>query len=137
MKQSILAIAAASALIAIPASADDQDRDEFYKSMLSCAAFHTIEASKSTGSAVDAQQALAVEFAQAAVHFASDGKLETADADLKTLLDDFQNKLDTGNPREMAEQWTNTEFACSDLYAAKDGLVRARKKELAGAKPAN
>jgi hypothetical protein len=137
MRQIQFTIAATALLLAIAAHADDEERDGFYKSMLSCAAFHTIEASKSTGTAVDAQQALAVEFAEAAVPFAADGKLETANVDLKAILDDFQNKLDTGNPREMAEQWTNTEFACSDLYAAKDGLVRARKKELADAKTAD
>lgn len=137
MKRTTCILAAMGALFAIPASASEEDRDGFYQSMLSCAAFHTIEASKSSGTAIDAQHALAVEFAEAAVYFAPDGKTETADADLKAMLDDFQNKLDTGDPRDMAEQWTDVESACSDLYVLKDSLVRVRKEELAGKKSAN
>ena len=134
MKRTAILFAATAALIAIPASASEEDRDGFYQTMLTCAAFHTIEASKSSGTAVDAQHALAVEFAEASVFFTPDGKQETANADLKAMLDDFQNKLDTGDPREMAEQWTDTDFACSDIYKLKNSLVTARKEELANPK---
>lgn len=137
MKQTMIFIVTIASLLSLPASASEEDRADFYQSMLTCAAFHTIEASKSTGTAVDAQHALAVEFAEAAVSFAPDGKVETANADLKAVLDDFQNKLDTGDVREMAEQWTDTEFACSDLYRAKNSLVAARKAELASGQPGN
>jgi hypothetical protein len=129
-----LILAALAMLSAIPASADEEERQGFYQSMLTCAAFHTIEASKSGGTAVDAQRALAVEYAEAAVVFTPDGKTETVDTDLKAMLQDFQNKLDTGDPREMAEQWTGTDMACNDLYPMKNSLVEHRKEELAAAR---
>lgn len=131
MKMHLALFVLTAALATTSASADEEERDGFYQSMLTCAAFHTIEASKSNGTAVDAQHALAVEFAEAAVSFAPDGNTETADADLTAMLDDFQNKLDTGDPREMAEQWTGTEYACNDLYLLKNSLVEKRKEELA------
>ncbi|MFM2409589.1 MAG: hypothetical protein RL481_417 [Pseudomonadota bacterium] len=105
----------------------DANRQEIYQSFLSCAAFHTIEASKMDGTAVDAQKALAVDHAEAAAVYASDGKAETTNVDLQRTLDDFKGKLETGDPRDMAEQWTGLESACAELYSIKDRLVRERK----------
>ncbi len=123
-------------LAANVAGVDDDEREVRYQSFLSCAAFHTIEASKSSGTAVDSQKALAVDYAQAAAVFAADGKVEAADADLQRMLEDFKGKLETGEPRAMAEQWTGLESACAELYLLKDGWVRERKEELAsGDKP--
>jgi hypothetical protein len=115
-------------LAATVASADDDDRDGRYQSFLSCAAFHTIEASKSSGNAVDAQRAVALDYAEAAAIFAPDGKAETANADLQVMLEDFQKKLADGDPRAMAEQWTGLESACAELHQVKDGWVREQQE---------
>jgi hypothetical protein len=111
---------------------EEADRQEIYQSFLSCAAFHTIEASKMDGTAVDAQKALAVDHAEAAAVYASDGKAETANADLQRTLDDFKGKLETGDPRDMAEQWTGLESACAEFYSIKDRLVLERKSAGSG-----
>lgn len=132
MKSKIILFAATALLATTAANADEEEREGRYQSFLSCAAYHTIEASKSSGTAVDAQKALAVDYAEAATVFAPDGKPETANAALEKMLEDFKNKLDTGDPRDMAEQWTDLDFACNDLYLLKEGWVRERKKELEG-----
>jgi hypothetical protein len=90
--------------------------------MLSCAAFHTIEASRSDGDAAEALQAVAYDFAETAVRFAPDGTVETANADLGKLLSEFREKLDTGDVREVAEGWTSLESACRRLYPVRDEL---------------
>jgi hypothetical protein len=117
---------------AIPAQADDEERAEVYQVMLSCAAFHTIEATKVGEDSSAAQQAVAEDYAAAAITFADDGLQETVNRDLQTLLTDFKKKLDTGEPRAMAEQWTALESACRELYPMKDELVAKRKAESNG-----
>jgi hypothetical protein len=117
-------------LVAAPAIAQDDERQEIYDTFLSCAAFHTIEASRAEGNAVSAQQAAAVDYAEAAVHFAPDGSKATTDSDLKALLDSHQAKLANGEPRAMAEQWTALETACAELHPIKDRLVARRKTEV-------
>ena len=128
MKTYILILAACASLAAVSARADDTERDERYRSFLSCAAFHTIEASKSSGNAVDAQRAVALDYAQAATAFAPDGKGDTANTDLQQLLGDFQKELDEGDPREMAAQWTDLESACDELHQLKDEWAPPRKE---------
>jgi hypothetical protein len=128
-----IALVAAIVLSPVPAVADEAERQEIYSSFLHCAAFHTIESTKTSGDAAAAQQASAYDYANAATVFAADGRADTVDAELKTLLTSFKEKLDTGAPREMAEQWTALESACRDLHQAKDALVASRKAELGGA----
>jgi hypothetical protein len=132
MKMLKLSVTVALALIAVPAQADEDERQEIYSSLLHCAAFHTIEATKTSGDASAAQTATAYDYANAATVFAADGKSATVDAELKALLASFKQKLDTGEPREMAEQWTALESACQELHVAKDELVAKRKAELGG-----
>ncbi|MGL5838913.1 MAG: hypothetical protein ACRCY3_10475 [Sphingorhabdus sp.] len=122
-----ISFTAVFAIVALPAFAQDEERQEIYDSFLSCAAFHTIEAARSSGNAASAQQATAVDYAQAAAAFAPDGKRETADADLKIMLAAFQEKLKTGEPRAMAEQWTGLETSCGELHPLKDDIVNSRK----------
>jgi hypothetical protein len=131
-----LCLAALLTLMPIPAQADDDGQSEIYQSLLSCAAFHTIEATKVQGDTAAAQQGSAYDFAEAAVLFAPDGRTVTANDDLKVMLDNFQEKLNTGEARDMAEQWTGLETACRELHAAKDALVTQRKREQA-MKPAD
>jgi hypothetical protein len=126
-----LAFAIAALSIAAPAIAQYEEREEIYDTFLSCASFHTIEASRTEGIAAAAQQATAVDYAEAAVHFAPDGSKATTDADLKALLDSHQAKLANGEPRTMAEQWTALETACAELHPIKDRLVERRKAEVA------
>jgi hypothetical protein len=129
MDISKLCVAALLTLMPIPAQADDGGQSEIYQSLMSCAAFHTIEATKAQGDAAAAQQASAYDFAEAAVLFAPDGRTVTANDDLKVMLDNFQEKLNTGDTRDMAEQWTGLESACLELHSAKDALVAKRKRE--------
>ena len=117
---SLILAAALSATV----TTDDPERAGDYKSLLSCAAFHTIEATRVEGNAAEAQQAVAYDFAKSATRFAPDGKVETANTDLKKLLGVFREKLDTGDVREMAEDWTALESACRRLYPVRDELGR-------------
>jgi hypothetical protein len=100
----------------------DPNRQDNYETMLSCAAFHTIEATRSEGGASESQQAVAYDFATSAVRFAPDGKVETTNDDLERLLATFREKLDTGDVREVAEGWTSLESACRRLYPLRDEL---------------
>jgi hypothetical protein len=132
-----LASAITALSIAVPAAAQDEERQEVYDTFLSCAAFHTIEASRAEGNAAAAQQATAVDYAEAAVHFAPDGSKATTDADLKSTLDSYQAKLANGEPRAMAEQWTALETACAELHPVKETLVARRKAAVAADAPAS
>jgi hypothetical protein len=117
----IIPLILAAALSATPPT-DDPDRQDNYETMLSCAAFHAIEATRADDGAAEAQQAVAYDFAASAVRFTPDGKVETANADLEKLLSVFREKLDTGDVREMAEDWTALGSACRRLYPARDEL---------------
>jgi hypothetical protein len=117
----ILSLLLTAALANAPAS-DDPNRQDNYETMLSCAAFHTIEATRPESDAAEAQQAVAYDFAKSAVRFAPDGTVETANADLEKLLATFREKLDTGDVREVAEGWTALESACRRLYPVRDEL---------------
>ena len=118
------------------AKVEDSDRQEIYIALLQCAAFHTIEAKRADGAAhaegdgIAAQQAVAVDYAEAATLFAVDGMRQTTDADLAAMLTDFSQKLESGEPRAMAEQWTALESACSELHQAKGALIAQRKTAL-------
>lgn len=119
---SLILAAALSTTQAPDLISGDQDRQDNYESLLSCAAFHTIEATRAEGSAAEAQQAVAYDFAKAAVRFAPDSKVETTNSDLEKLLGVFRERLDTGDARDMAEDWTALEKACLRLYSLKDDL---------------
>jgi hypothetical protein len=118
----IFSLILAATLSTPAATTDDPNRQDNYETMLSCAAFHTIEATRSEGDAAEALQAVAYDFAESAVHFAPDGTVETANADLEKLLATFREKLDTGDVREVAEGWTSLETACRRLYPVRDEL---------------
>ena len=123
MMLSLILAAALSAPAPAPAPVtDDPNRQDNYETMLSCAAFHTIEATRSEGGAAESQQAVAYDFATSAVRFAPDGTVETANADLEKLLATFREKLDTGDVRQVAEGWTSLEGACRRLYPLRDEL---------------
>ncbi len=111
-----------AASLANARTSDDPNRQDNYETMLSCAAFHTIEATRSESDAAESQQAVAYDFAKSAVRFAPDGKVETANADLESLLATFREKLDTGDVREVAAGWTSLESACRRLYPVRDEL---------------
>jgi hypothetical protein len=132
-----LASAIAALLIAVPATARDDSRQEIYDALLSCAAFHTIEASRAEGNAAAAQQASAVDYADAAVNFAPDARKTTTDADLKALLESHRAKLANGEPRAMAEQWTALESACRELHPMKDALVAQAQEKSSPDAPAS
>lgn len=117
----ILTLILAAALSTTQA-ADDSDRQGNYTSLLSCAAFHTIEATRSDGDTAESLQAVAYDFAKSAVRFAPDNTTETANADLEKLLSIFREKLDTGDVREVAQGWTALEAACRRLYPVRDEL---------------
>ena len=118
-----------AAALSATAALDDPNHQENYETMLSCAAFHTIEATRSEGDAAEAQQAVAYDFATTAVRFAPDETVETANADLEKLLATFREKLDTGDVREVAEGWTSLESACRRLYPVRDELGAGAKAE--------
>ena len=118
----ILSLILAAALSSPAVAIDDSGRAGDYKSLLSCAAFHTIEATRAEGDAAESQQAVAYDFAASAVRFAPDGTVETANADLESLLATFREKLDTGDVREVAEGWTSLESACRRLHPLRDQL---------------
>ena len=111
-----------AAALSTSVATDDAERAGDYKSLLSCAAFHTIEATRSEGDAAESQQAVAYDFATSAIRFAPDGTVETANADLEILLATFREKLDTGDVREVAQGWTSLESACRRLYPVRDEL---------------
>ena len=121
----LILAAALSTTQATNVAADDPNRQDNYETMLSCAAFHTIEATRSEGAAAEAQQAVAYDFATSAIRFAPDGTVETANAALEKRLSVFREKLDTGDVREMAKDWTALESACRRLYPVRDELGTA------------
>lgn len=114
-------------------SADVGERQEIYDSLLSCSAFHTIEASRGDDLARAAQKASAEDYAKAATLFAPDGKAATADRDLGTLLQRFRLQLDGGEPQAMAEQWTALERSCAELHPLKERLMQRARAEAASA----
>jgi hypothetical protein len=114
-----------SLILAAALAADPEIQQENYQAMLSCAAFHTIEATRADADNADAQQALALDFAKAALPYAPDGKVGTANADLEKLLGQFREELDTGDVRQMAEEWTDLDSACAALYPVRDALAKA------------
>lgn len=118
-----------SLILAAALLADDTNRQENYEAMLSCAAFHTIEATRTDADGAEAQQAVAVDFAKSAVAFAPDRNVETVNADLAELLVTFREELDTGDVRQMAEDWTALEGACQELYPMRDILANAAGEE--------
>jgi hypothetical protein len=120
---------AALALILIPSPvlAEDSNQQEDYESLLSCAAFYTIEATKTQGDASEAKQATAYDFAETAAKLAPDSSVATANADLGILLKSFREKLDTGDVRAVAEGWTALESGCKELHRVKDQLVKTYK----------
>ena len=118
----MLSLILAAALSTPAVATDAPNRQDNYETMLSCAAFHTIEATRSEGDAAESQQAVAYDFAKTAVRFSPDGTVETANADLEKLLATFREKLDTGDVREVAEGWTSLESACRRLYPVRDEL---------------
>lgn len=112
-----------------------EERQEIYDSLLTCAAFHTIEASQGDELARASQKATAQDYAEAATFFASDGKASTTDHDLGRLLQTFRQQLDSGEPRAMAEQWTALQRECSALHPLKDRLVQKARAEKAPPPP--
>lgn len=115
----ILSLLFASALFA-----NDADRQDAYEAMLSCAAFHTIEATRVEKEAFEAQQATAYDFAQVAAMIAPDGKIETANSDLEERLKIYRQKLDSGDIRQMAEDWVALESACRELHPLKAAIAK-------------
>lgn len=114
------------ALIAAPLVAQDQsERSDAYDAMLGCAAFHTIESTRAGSDAAEAQLAIAYDFAEVAAGLAPDGQVATANADLETRLTKYRKDLDTGDVREMAEEWTIMESACRELYPLRGAIGRA------------
>ena len=108
-----------------------EERQEIYDSLLTCAAFHTIEAAQGDELARASQKATAQDYAEAATLFAADGKASTTDSDLARLLQTFRQQLDSGEPRAMAEQWTALQRECSALHPLKDRLVQKARAEAA------
>jgi hypothetical protein len=116
-------------LCTTPLLAQETTQQEDYESLLSCAAFYTIEASRAPAGDGEAQQATAYDFANAAAKLAPDGSIATANADLGVLLKSYREKLDNGDVRTMAEGWTALESACRGLHRVKDDLVKQHKPD--------
>lgn len=125
----LLSTPAVSPADAAPAAVNIDERQEIYGSLLSCAAFHTIEAARGDELARASQKAAAQDYARAATVFAPDGKAATVNRDLGNLLQIFQAQLDAGETRAMAEQWTALERSCTELHLVKDRLVRKARPE--------
>lgn len=104
-------------------------RQEVYDSLLSCAAFHTIEAARGDELMRASQKAAAQDYARAAMPFSNNGKAATVNADLGRLLQQFQAQLDSGETRAMAEQWTALERSCAELHPVMDRLIRKARAE--------
>jgi hypothetical protein len=108
------------ALLAASPPADDSERAEAYDAMLGCAAFHTIESSAKKGDEAEAQLAIAYDFAGVAAKLSPDGQSVTANADLEMRLTEYRAALDSGDVRDIAEDWTNLESACRELYPVRN-----------------
>jgi glutamate synthase domain-containing protein 3 len=121
-----------SLILAAMLVADDAERQSNYDAMLSCAAFHTIEATRADTDGAEAQQAVAVDFAKTAVALSTDHQVGTVNADLEQLLAKFREELDTGDVRQMAEDWTTLESACRELYPIRH-LMQQMAEEKAAA----
>lgn len=101
---------------------------EDYNALLSCAAFHAVEAERGASSNREAQLAASRDFLDVAAALASAKSLGTAaEADLKQLQVDYASHLREGDPAAMAEQWTALDLACRELYPAL-GKVTAESK---------
>ena len=102
---------------------------ETYQSLLSCAAFHAIEADRVArdANAAAAQKAISRDFLDSATPFGPNHTAEAAEQELIAMVVVYRERLENGEPRAMAEQWTALELACRDLYPARTGLVRDRK----------
>ena len=120
-----------SLILAAALVADDAERQSNYDAMLSCSAFHTIEATRADADGAEAQQAVAVDFAKTAVALSTDQKIATVNADLATVLAKFREELDTGEVRQMAEDWTTLESACRELYPIRHLLQQMAEEKAA------
>lgn len=122
-----------SAALSVPlcaswAGEDGDERSDAYDAMLGCAAFHTIESTREAGDASEAQLAIAYDFAEVAASLAPDGQIATANADLEARLAEYRQDLDTGDVREMAEEWTTMESACREIYPLRGAIGKALLK---------
>jgi hypothetical protein len=125
----MLIFALTIALLSASITAEDgSERSEAYDAMLGCAAFHTIESTTSKGDAAEAQLAIAYDFAASAAELAPDGQTATANADLEKRLAEYRSELDTGDVREMAEEWTAMESACREIYPLRAAIGKALGK---------
>ena len=107
-----------------PVSAEQED----YNALLSCAAFHAVEAERGEPSNREAQLAASRDFLDVAAALTSAKSLGTsAQADLKQLQTDYARHLREGDAKAMAEQWTALDLACRELYPAL-GKVLAENK---------
>lgn len=107
-----------------PLSADEDD----YNALLSCAAFHAVEAERGASSNREAQLAASRDFLDVAAALAGAKSLgAAAEADLKQLQADYASHLREGDPAAMAKQWTALDLACRELYPAL-GKVTAESK---------
>ncbi|WP_147291755.1 hypothetical protein [Sphingorhabdus pulchriflava] len=107
-----------------PVSAEQED----YNALLSCAAFHAVEAERGESSNREAQLAASRDFLDVAAALTSAKSLGTsAQADLKQLQTDYARHLREGDAKAMAEQWTALDLACRELYPAL-GKVLAENK---------
>ena len=122
----IFSLILAAALVAV-----DAERQSNYDAMLSCSAFHTIEATRADADGAEAQQAVAIDFAKTAVALSADQKIATVNADLETVLAKFREELDTGDVRQMAEDWTTLESACRELYPIRHLLQQLAEEKAA------
>lgn len=120
-----------SLILAATLVADDAERQSNYDAMLSCAAFHTIEATRADTDGAEAQQAVAVDFAKTAVALSPDRNVATVNTDLESLLAKFREELDTGEVRQMAEDWTTLEGACRELYPIRHLLQQMAEEKAA------
>ena len=107
-----------------PLPADEDD----YNALLSCAAFHAVEAERGASSNREAQLAASRDFLDVAAALAGAKSLgAAAEADLKQLQADYASHLREGDPAAMAKQWTALDLACRELYPAL-GKVTAESK---------
>jgi hypothetical protein len=105
-----------------------EDRSELNDAVFGCAAFHAIEAEMQAGDPVRSETQLAA--SKDWLELAKRVRSDDADAKFAALIADYRQKLKNGDPREMAEDWTELESACRELHKIRPALIKAASESL-------
>ncbi len=108
--------------------ADAAFKAEIYQSMVQCAAFHELEAERSSGqiNVRESQLAVARDFLTAAYRFAAgENPTAKANADVLQTKATFETIIKDGEPKIIAKDWTSLETACRELYPLRAKLLQS------------